>query len=80
MSLPLSFSFWISLIFSMNLRYSLSCAKLRLALYMICVFNVPSLAISRISAIMQSLSLRLLVVVSAVHEFNSISLFQIYFL
>lgn len=41
----------------MNFRKSLSCVKLRLARYIICVFSAPSLAISRISAITWSLSL-----------------------
>ena len=44
---------------SIRFRYVFSWAKLKLALYMIWVFRAPSLAMSRISAIMNKRSLRL---------------------
>jgi hypothetical protein len=66
-------------VFFMYSRYWLSCTKLRFALYMIWVLRVPCFAIARISASMLSLSLRL-GVASVIHEFTSITFFQICFL
>jgi len=55
-----------------NERYSFSWAKLRFALYMICVFRHPSRAIFNISASMNSRSLRLLALSKLLSLSNSV--------